>query len=278
MSEAIDFHGLPAVRWRSRDGASAVATLQGAQLVSWIPAGGGEALYLSESNAFAVGRSLRGGIPVCFPQFADRGALPQHGFARNLPWRFMATHETDRGASATFMLASSPQTAAWPHPFRLELVATIAASALETALTVTNTGADAFRFTAALHTYLRIETAERASLEGLSGMRYVNRGSLDIEVEQRTAIPATDAIDRVYFATPPATTLRDGRRAVGIEQRGFTDTVVWNPGRGRAGTMIDMHPEGWRHMLCVEAAAIESPVTLLPGGEWTGSQRIVVCA
>jgi hypothetical protein len=32
-AEAVEFHGLPAVRWRGRDGASAIATLQGAQLV-----------------------------------------------------------------------------------------------------------------------------------------------------------------------------------------------------------------------------------------------------
>ena len=278
MSEAVDFHGLPAVRWRSPDGAIAIATLQGAHLVSWVPARGSECLYLSERSPFTAGRSIRGGIPVCFPQFADRGPLPQHGFARNLAWTFVGAQQTQHAASATFALESSPETAAWPHPFRVELVGTIGGTTLETTLHVRNPGREAFTFTTALHTYLRIGTAEAASLEGLSGARYVNRGSPEVAIESRAAIPATEPIDRVYFATARATTLRgaDGPRR--IEQRGFTDTVVWNPGRERAAAMGDMPPDGWLQMLCVEAAAIEPPVTLLPGATWTASQSIAVCA
>jgi glucose-6-phosphate 1-epimerase len=268
-------HGTPAIRWRSPDGASALATLQGGHLVSWIPAGGGECLYLSERSPFEAGRAIRGGIPVCFPQFADRGPLAQHGFARNQVWRFDGVAECPEGARATFVLESSAQTLAlWPHAFRLELAATIGGRKLQVELRVANTGDSAFAFTAALHIYFRIADNGSARLEGLRGVRYQERGSSVVEVESREMVTAEAPIDRIYFAAPAATRLQDAGREFRIEQRGFTDTVVWNPGRERTSRMSDMPPQGFRHMWCVEAAAIEPAIRLEPGAQWAGAQVI----
>jgi glucose-6-phosphate 1-epimerase len=44
----IDFNGLPALELCAADGARAVVSLFGAQVLSWRPAGGREWLYLSE--------------------------------------------------------------------------------------------------------------------------------------------------------------------------------------------------------------------------------------
>jgi glucose-6-phosphate 1-epimerase len=271
--EALEFHGMPAIRWRSRDGASAIATLQGAHLVSWIPAGGEECLYVSERSAFDAGRPIRGGIPVVFPQFADRGPLAQHGFARTRAWRLTDARDSEAGMRVAFALESSPETLAlWPHAFRIELGATIAGARLDVEIRLANTGGAAFAFTAALHTYLRVSEAGAVGLRGLRGMRYVNRGDGATRVETRELVACAEPVDRVYFATPPATQLEDDGRTLLIDQRGFTDTVVWNPGRERTAQMADMPPEGYRRMLCVEAAAIEPPVMLQPGAAWSGAQ------
>ncbi len=275
--EHIDFHGLPAIRWRSRDGASAIATLQGAHLVSWVPAGGEECLYVSERSPFEGGRAIRGGVPVCFPQFADRGPLAQHGFARTQAWSFMGGSESEGGSRVSFLLESSPETlAAWPGAFRLVLVATIGGPRLDLELRVENAGVAAFAFSAALHTYLRVSDAAVARLEGLRGIRYLNRAESINHVEPRDRVTADGPIDRVYFAPPPTTRLEDGGRNLRIEQRGFTDTVVWNPGLERTAGMTDMPPDGYRKMLCVEAAAIEPPVELAPRSAWHGGQSIEV--
>jgi glucose-6-phosphate 1-epimerase len=270
------FHGMPAMSWQSRDGAVAMATLQGAQLVSWRPAGGEECLYVSERSPFEAGRPIRGGIPVCFPQFADRGALPQHGFARNLAWRFEGLEETGQGARARFSLESSEATlAAWSHAFRLVLTATIGGPHLHVELTVENRGEVDFAFTAALHTYLRVADATRTRLLGLKGTRYLERGTSERVTEQGDAVTAASPIDRVYFAAPASTRLEDIARSFALEQGGFVDTVAWNPGRERTATMADMSPDGYLRMFCVEAAAVDPPIRLAAGSAWKGSQSIV---
>ena len=273
-AEATEVHGLPAMRWRSPDGASAVATLQGAHLVSWTPRGGGERLFVSERTAYAAGRAIRGGVPVCFPQFADRGPLAQHGFARTLPWHFAGSVEKPGGCEATFVLEDSAATRAlWPHPFRLELSVTIGGPRLSLDLRVTNTGEAAFTFTAALHTYLRVQDLPTACVEGLRGVRFLTRGTAEREIDTRDAVPASEPVDRIYFAPPPSVVLRDGDRSLALRQEGFTDTVVWNPGGEKAAAMADLG-EGYRNMLCVEAAAVEPSVVLVPGASWRGNQSI----
>jgi len=276
-AERIDFHGMPAIAWKSRDGAQAIATLQGAHLVSWALPGGEEGLFLSERSPFAAGRAIRGGIPVIFPQFADLGPLAQHGFARTQAWRFLSARELEGRAQAVFELVPPAATRAlWPHDFRLELAATIGGSRLEVRLRVFNTGADAFSFTAALHTYLRVADAARARVHGLRGVRYRIRGEDAAPIEDLEFVTASEPIDRTYYAPPPTLSLEDRDRGVRLEQEGFTDTVVWNPGREKASAMADMGPDGYLRMLCIEAAAVEPAVRLEAGGEWSGVQSIEV--
>ena len=265
---------MPAIRWTSRDGAHATATLQGAHLVSWKPIGGEECLYVSERSPFEPGKAIRGGVPIVFPQFAELGPLVKHGFARTRSWTFEGTEESRDGCAASFALQSSPQTlASWPGEFRLVLTARIAAARLDMQLRIENTGATAFDFAAALHTYFRVADAATTRLEGLRGTRYRDRESSAVEVEGRDALTAAEPIDRVYFAAPASLRLEDAR-VLHIQQRGFTDTVVWNPGSELTAQMADMPPDGFRHMLCVEAAAIEPRIHLPPGETWTAGQSI----
>ncbi len=265
------YNGLSAVELKSADGASAIVTLQGAQVVSWIPAGGEEQLFVSARNSFAPGHPIRGGVPVVFPQFSKRGTLPQHGFARNRFWKVLAQSIDGAQAHATFSLESSEETLRiWPHPFVAELSVGVGAKHIEVELTVRNTGQQAFSFTTALHTYLAVSDARRARLEGLSGDRFEEAGIT--ATDTNPFVGGEGPVDRIYFSTPTQTRLVDGARVVSISQRGFSDTVVWNPGREIA--IADMAPDGYLRMLCVEAAAIESPIALRSSESWSGAQRL----
>ena len=83
------------------DGARFEAYLHGAHVTSWRAAGeSDERLFVSNEARFEDGAAIRGGIPVCFPQFADQGPLPMHGLVRTVPWTLMAAGQADDGSRA----------------------------------------------------------------------------------------------------------------------------------------------------------------------------------
>src|ERR1035437_10592591 len=79
---------MPKVLIEDASGSRAEVYLHGAHVTSCVPAGGHEMLFLSERAEFEHGKAIRGGIPVVFPQFADSGPLPKHGWLRTSTWRF----------------------------------------------------------------------------------------------------------------------------------------------------------------------------------------------
>lgn len=266
---------LPKLRLSDASGGTAEVYLHGAHLTSWVPAGGSEALFLSRAATFAPGTAIRGGVPVIFPQFASLGPLPRHGFARTQPWE--RVDDGDRPGAVRLRLRDSEATRAlWPHAFLAELAVEVGGDGLSIALAVQNTGDTAFEFTAALHTYLRVDDVRRATVEGLHGVRYRTgeRGRVDDEPE----VAVTGELDRVYLDTPQELRVRDPRngREFLLHATGFADAVVWNPWAAAAAALPDMEDDEYLEMICVEAAQVGVPVRLEAGAGWTGSQRIRV--
>lgn len=262
------------------DGAQVRLSLMGGQVLSWKPAGAPEQLYLSPRSEFVPGKAIRGGVPVCFPQFAERGPLPKHGFARTLPWELVQQQQGKDDALAVMRLRDSDATRAiWPHAFELELSVRIGGRSLDIELACENIGDAPLQFTAALHTYLRVADLDAVSVEGLAGLRYFD------SIKQAEALQRMDLLltgekgvldlDRIYFGVKERPLLvAEDRRQVIIRQQGFEDAVIWNPGPVRCTKLADMPPEGWSEMLCVEAASIGRPVELQPGESWVGRQSL----
>jgi glucose-6-phosphate 1-epimerase len=269
-SEAVDFNGTPCVRLQGADGASAIVALHGAHLLSWIPADARERLFLSERARYGEGAAIRGGVPVIFPQFAARGPLPKHGFARTLPWRFAGV-----GTTATFELADSAATVAWPHAFAARIHIGLADASLEVTLEIHNRGPDAFHFTAALHSYLAVDDLGAVSLHGLEGCRYEDSTHAGaIHEPAGEALRFDGEVDRIYAAPSRDLVLSDGPHRMTIGQHGFADTVVWNPGPALAATIGDLAPGDYRHFVCVEAGQVLQAVPLAPDARWWGTQRL----
>lgn len=274
MIEAVTVLGQPAMRLVAPDGAQAIVLLHGAHVVSWIPAGDDERLYLSPSALAGPGQAVRGGIPVCFPQFAGRGPLPKHGFARTLAWEWAEGAERGGAAIGVLKLVSNETTRAiWPHDFEAELTLVVSGRQLDVELAVTNTGHAPFEFTAALHSYLRIDDLLKARLHGVYGLTYEDtlhdgeRGHQEFD-----PIGFVGEIDRIYCDVKHPLELASALGRLHIDHEGLPEAVVWNPGPDKAAALPDLPDDDWRHFLCVEAGVIDTPVMLAPGAEWAGRQ------
>jgi glucose-6-phosphate 1-epimerase len=269
-TETTTFNSIPCIRLQ-RDGAAALVALHGAHVLSWIPADGRERLFLSERAKYTEGAAIRGGVPVIFPQFGERGTGTRHGFARTLPWRFIGVNEE----RAVFELRNDERTTQWPHAFVMRTRIGLSATQLQLTLDVDNPGDDAFAFTAALHTYFRVDSLEHAAVEGLQGCDYEDSAAGGIlRREDNFDIRFDGEVDRIYNDVVAPLTLVDGADRLHVEHDGFPDTVVWNPGEHLAARIADLAQGDHHHFVCVEAGVVLQPETLAPGKGWSGTQRL----
>ncbi|WP_353235926.1 D-hexose-6-phosphate mutarotase [Diaphorobacter ruginosibacter] len=270
-------HGQPVVRLSLPCGDSALVALHGAQVISWHTPSGGEHLFLSDRAVWNGRDAVRGGVPICFPQFNQRGPLAKHGFARNLPWRLLDSVVEVDGVTATLALRDDETTRAWwPHGFDARLVLSLRAGVLRMALELENTGKDSWSFTGALHTYLRVPGIDGMQLDGLSGLARWD-AVRDLHGLQRGTVRFDGEYDSVFAPAAAPLRLRDSaaRRSMIIENSaGWGNVVVWNPGAALCAKLEDMPAQGYRHMLCVEAACVDRPVMLEPGQRWSGWQQL----
>ncbi|KAB8059808.1 D-hexose-6-phosphate mutarotase [Janthinobacterium sp. FT14W] len=270
------FGQLPAVTIRAADGAQATVTLYGGHLVSWQTSDGRERLFCSRESSLDGSRAIRGGVPVIFPQFGARGTGMRHGFARVATWQLESTGDADGAAWAQFALtqADLPEAiaATWPWAFTLRLRVAVKAQTLELRLSVHNTGEQAFPFSAALHSYFAIDQLSEARVGGLQRVRYSDETPQDA-LQAEEFLQFDDKLDRIYYQLPGALSLQSGGHALRLEQQGFTDAVVWNPGAQDAAALPDLAGDEQPRFICIEPALIQ-PDTLAAGAEWSGRQHL----
>lgn len=258
--------------------------LFGGHVLSWQTADGVERLYLSPEAVFDGASPIRGGVPICFPQFNTRGPLPKHGIARVLPWQAEAPTRGGAAESQTdsvrLRLRNSDATRRWwPQSFETVLTVTLAPGRLTLALDVLNSDSEPWRFTVALHSYLRVGSIDRVRLAGLQNHPYWD-ALTDHEASEGAAEIAFDGpFDRVYRGITESARLevREPHGTLMLTQSAsLTEAVVWNPGAALSATLPDLPDDGYRSMLCVEAAKIDAPVLLAPGQHWQGWQQFQI--
>jgi glucose-6-phosphate 1-epimerase len=267
----------PVITLRADDGAVAEVHRHGAHVTSWRPMGeSDDRLYLSARSEFGGTAAIRGGVPVVFPQFAAEGPLPRHGFARTSLWSLgCIAREADGTAEAEFVLRDSAETrSVWDAQFKAVLAVTVIARQLAITLRVENVGETPFSFTAALHTYLSVKDVGDAEIHGLRGTLYRVSGDRALLADDADRLLLPDYIDRVYVGASSPLELRERDRSLLLEAEGFPDAVIWNPGRERAAALHDLEPGDERRFVCIEAAAVQTPVTLGAGRRWAGTQTL----
>ncbi|RWR96508.1 putative glucose-6-phosphate 1-epimerase isoform X1 [Cinnamomum micranthum f. kanehirae] len=281
-----DWNGIDQVTLRVPRGSSARVSLHGGQVISWRNERGEELLFTSSKAIFKPPKAMRGGIPICFPQFGNCGSLEQHGFARNKIWSIdnnpppLHSNNCKGGSSINLLLKPSEEDLkCWPHCFEFRLRVSLGLDGdLILVSRIRNIDNKPFNFSFAYHTYFSVSDISEVRIEGLETLDYLdNLRQRERFTEQGDAITFEYEVDRVYLSSPNVVAVLDHekKRTFVILKEGLPDVVVWNPWEKKSKSMADFGDEEYKQMLCVDGAAIEKPITLKPGKEWTGQLEIL---
>ncbi|CAN6236158.1 unnamed protein product [Urochloa humidicola] len=275
-------NGLEKIVLREARGWSAEVHLYGGQVTSWKNDHGDELLFVSSKAIFKPPKAIRGGIPICFPQFGTQGNLEKHGFARNRFWAIddnpppLPVNTAIKTFADLILKPSEEDLKIWPHSFEFRLRVALAPRGdliLTSRIRNTNIDGRNLSFTFAYHTYLSVSDISEIRVEGLETLDYFdNLNEKERFTEQGDAIVFEAEVDKIYLGAPSKIAIIDHekKRTYVLRKDGLPDTVLWNPWDKKSKNMQDLGDEEYKHMLCVEPAVVENPITLKPGEEWKG--------
>ncbi|MDQ6983313.1 MAG: D-hexose-6-phosphate mutarotase, partial [Ghiorsea sp.] len=149
---------------------SASMTLQGAHVMTWQPKGEEPVLWLSPDTKLEKGKSIRGGIPICWPWFGDHKTEPTyaaHGFARTAGWELVSTSELSGGEIEVEMRLSDTRTPQWVYDTPVEIKVVFGRS-LNIELITTNQSSVPVQLSEALHTYFHVQDVRKIEVQGLN--------------------------------------------------------------------------------------------------------------
>lgn len=252
------------------DRGSATIALQGAHVMTWAPRGAHPVIWLSRAAKYAPGKSIRGGVPVCWPWFgphATDATFPGHGFARTVPWEVIEAENLPDGSTRlSFRLVQSDATRSqWPHASQLESHITVGA-ALEVDLVTHNLDRAPVTIGDALHTYFEVGDVRKVAIRGLEGCPYLDKADGGRRKQQAGPVTIDAETDRIYLDSTADCLIDDPslKRRIRITKRGSRTTVVWNPWVDKAAKMGDFGKDGYLNMVCVESANAAEDVVTIP--------------
>jgi len=239
-------------------------SLYGGHILSWRPKGCDDVLWLSPATRIEEGKSMRGGVPVCWPWFGPcpfDAKAPMHGLARISFWRMESFAEASAEVSEITLglnERSLPQQFKF-QAFTLRLKVSVGKT-LSFSLVTENSGSEPLSFSAGLHSYFKSGDIGKASVEGLDGFEYLDKVDSQ-EKRQAGIVRFTEKVDRIYRKAQSAR-LVDGalKRSVSVDNPDANAMVVWNPGEG-----VELQFPGFakgddRHFVCIEAAQPETRI------------------
>ena len=254
--------GMPMIKIGNAS-ATALISLYGGQVLSFRPVAQTEdVLFLSSQSAYAEGKAIRGGIPVCWPWFGpDPKGLqrPNHGFVRNHFWQLAKTEavgDTETKVSLRFT-ESFKRENTWRQPFMLLLDISIGPS-LQLQLTTYNTGDQPFSITQAFHSYFRVGDIKRVKILGLEDCDYFDKLEQGTQKIQKGVVSVTQEVDRVYVEAYKNLVIADPvlQRRIHINSPNTSTAVVWNPWSKTSKKMPDLAATDYRRFICVEAGNV----------------------
>lgn len=248
----------------SNNSAECKISLWGANIVSYRPkTEEHDVFWLGDLNKFNKVQAIRGGVPVCWPRFAEEklnAHFPRHGFARLSEWTLKKVSVDDAKIEAELSLIPNAE-------YDLNVTAGLfvkITDKLEYCLETTNYGEGDFKFCEALHAYFNVGSLDTAEICGLDGYRY--KSSLDGKFyTQKGNLTINGEFDASFFGHRGNIEIADKtlNRIISVEKSGSDTTVVWNP----AGDLAEMSAGQYKRFVCVEPANRGDDFVTLKSGE-----------
>lgn len=245
--------------------------VQGAHLMTWQPKGEEPVIWMSPVAKLAAGKSIRGGVPICWPWFgthATESSFSGHGFARTVMWDVIATETIEGGGTSVSFRIADINKEQWPHQAPAEMKM-VMGETLEMSLVTHNQGDEAITVGDALHTYFSVGDVSNISIRGLDGCDYHDKVGEGTRRNQEGKVTVDSEVDRIYLDQGQDVVIEDPslQRRVCIEKKNSHSTIVWNPWIDKCKSMGDFgSDDGYLNMVCVESANAAEDVVNLPAG------------
>ncbi len=227
-------------------------------------------IFMSRKSYFAADKSIRGGVPLCFPWFGNREGEPSHGFARTTAWQLIkSTTAPDGKVVLQLALPQIRGREAWSQ-LRTEFIVTVADTLTMELAAANDSCGDTLEFENCLHTYFHVGDIAAVSITGLHNAAYLDHaagGNGERKVQSEPGLHITRETNRLYLDTASTVEIRDEslRRTIRVEKSGSQSTVVWNPWTTQK-LPDDFDPAEHKNMVCVESGNVkQNQISLEPG-------------
>ena len=217
-----------------------------------------DVLYFDAERYSDPTKSIRGGIPVLFPICGNvpgdvlpvNGVdytLPQHGFARDLPWQLQLL-EDQTGISLSLSDTETTR-ASYPFSFLIEMQVRPVAQALEIGISILNRSEQTMPFSFGLHPYFNVTDPAEVELEGLNDRCLNHLEMADTDTASQLG-RLSEGVDFLCRPAGPVTLIDrvDGAHVQLQHQPPMDLTVIWT--------------DPPRRMVCVEP--------------WTGPRQALI--
>ncbi|MBU2971175.1 D-hexose-6-phosphate mutarotase [Pseudoalteromonas sp. C2R02] len=241
--------------------------LQGAQLTQFTPKEQKPLIWVSEDEDYIAGKSVRGGIPICWPWFgvSENQDWPIHGVARTQVWRAEEVNEKDDYIEVSLSLPMlQVNKAYWPHETGLQVIFKLS-KALSVSLKNTNLDKEEISFTQALHTYFPTPDIKTTQVDGLQGSQYIEFG--EGPFDQNDIVNFARETDMVYNNAPLVQKIKTQDGTISVARENSTSCVLWNPWIDKAQRLSNFQDDEYNKMLCLEAANVKQDTVKLAPGE-----------
>jgi glucose-6-phosphate 1-epimerase len=242
--------------------------LEGAHIVSCTPTGQGDLLWMSPVDKQIPGTPLRGGIPVCWPWFGGERPGPSHGIARISQWRLVSVVDKEDQVRVSMELPQTIMQQQLPDDHWRLQIEFVLGKALCVSLATTNIGSQPQVLSQALHSYLAVRDIRETRIWGLEDAEFLDQLTGVDQIRQQGPVTFSSEVDRIYHGHSGSVQLDDGGPHYwSVQREGSRSLVVWNPWIDKSQRLGQYPADGYKEMVCIEAANAGADRRVLGAGE-----------